>query len=132
MDFIKGIVMLVKAYKMCNILKSLLANRYWSRDKDGSRWSKFSLEPALQCSSVFFYWFSHLLNDRLHLPVPISYYFFHNNQLINVAWSVDVLNLSLKSTPLSKEALVLVMFEWRFHVTFLWDISKKLRARLVF
>ena len=131
MDFIKGIVILVKADKMCNILKSLLTNGYWSRDKDERGWSKFSLDPALQCSSVFFYWFSHLLNDRLHLLVPISYYFFHNDQLINVAWSVNVLNPSLKSTPLSKEAFSLVMFEWSFHVTFLGDISKKLRTRLV-
>ena len=35
MDFMKGIVILVNVDEMCKILKSLLANRFWSRDKGG-------------------------------------------------------------------------------------------------
>ena len=35
MDFMKGIVILVKVDEMYNIIKSLLASRYCSRDKCG-------------------------------------------------------------------------------------------------
>ena len=35
MDFMKGIVILVKVDEMYNILKSLLAIGYWSRDEGG-------------------------------------------------------------------------------------------------
>ena len=34
-DFLKGIVILVNVDEMCKILKSLLANSFWSRDKGG-------------------------------------------------------------------------------------------------
>ena len=37
----KGIVILVKVDEMCNILKRLLATRYWSRDESENGWSKF-------------------------------------------------------------------------------------------
>ena len=35
MGFMKGIFILVKVDEMCNILKSLLTNRFWSRDEGG-------------------------------------------------------------------------------------------------
>ena len=33
MNFMKGIVILVSVDEMYNVLKSLLASRYWSRDE---------------------------------------------------------------------------------------------------
>ena len=36
MDFMKGIVLLVKVNEMGKILKSLLTNSFWSRDEGGS------------------------------------------------------------------------------------------------
>ena len=42
----KGIVILVKKDETYNILKSLLATRYCSRNERGIGWSKFLLEPA--------------------------------------------------------------------------------------
>ena len=36
-DFMKGIFILVKVDEMYNILKSLLATRYWLRDEGGIR-----------------------------------------------------------------------------------------------
>ena len=46
-------------------------------------------------------------------------------QVFNVTSPVNyVLNLILKSTLLSKETFLLVMFEWRFHIKGLGDISK--------
>ena len=38
MDFIKGIVILVKLDVMCNIWKSLLVTAYWFRDDGGVGW----------------------------------------------------------------------------------------------
>ena len=35
MDFMKGIFILVKVDEMYKILKSLLTNRFWSRDEGG-------------------------------------------------------------------------------------------------
>ena len=35
LGFMKGIVILVKADEIYNILKCLLATRYWSRDEGG-------------------------------------------------------------------------------------------------
>ena len=35
MDFMKGIVRLVKVDDMCKVLKIPLANRFWSRDRIG-------------------------------------------------------------------------------------------------
>ena len=37
----KGIVILVKVDEMYNILKSLLATGYWSRDEGGIGWSNY-------------------------------------------------------------------------------------------
>ena len=34
-DFLKGIVILVKVDEMCKILKSLLDNHFWSKDAGG-------------------------------------------------------------------------------------------------
>ena len=62
MDFMKGIVILVKVDEMCNILKSgshCLQVERW-------RWSKFLLESALECPYVYFYNPS-LLRGRLYL-----------------------------------------------------------------
>ena len=33
---------------------------------------------------------------------------------------------ALKSTPLAKGALLIVMFEWRFHIKISGNVSKKL------
>ena len=70
-----GVVILVKVNEMYNILKILLANRYWSKDKGGIGWSKFLLESGLECPHV--YYIPALLRSRLPLLVTISYYFFH-------------------------------------------------------
>ena len=51
LDFMEGII-LVKTDEMYNILKSLLATRYWSRDEGGIKWSKLLLESALQCPYI--------------------------------------------------------------------------------
>ena len=45
MDFMKGIVRLVKVNEMYKILKSPLANRF--RSRDGIGWTKFLLEFAI-------------------------------------------------------------------------------------
>ena len=72
-DFMKGIVILVKVDEMRKILKSLPANRFWSRDRIRSL--KFLLlESAFQYSYVCHV--PALLRARLHLLVTISYYFF--------------------------------------------------------
>ena len=47
MDFMKGIVILVNVDEMYKILESLLANRFWSRDKGAIGWSKFLLSLLL-------------------------------------------------------------------------------------
>ena len=74
MDFMKGIVILVKADEMYKILESLLANRFWLRDEGEIGWSKILLESAFQCPYV--YCVPALLRGRLHLLVTIYYYFF--------------------------------------------------------
>ena len=74
MEFMKGIFMLVKVDEICNILKSLLATGYWSKDKGYvGKWN-FLMESALQFPSVFYV--SPFLRGRLHLLVTICYYFF--------------------------------------------------------
>ena len=67
----KGIVILVKVDEMYKIFKSLLANRFWSRDGIGG--PKFLLESAFQCAYV--YYVPALLRRRFHLIVTISHYF---------------------------------------------------------
>ena len=47
MDFMKGIVILVNVDEMYKVLESLLANRFWSRDKGAIGWSKFLLSLLL-------------------------------------------------------------------------------------
>ena len=71
LGFMKGIVILVKADEIYNILKCLLATRYWSRDKGGIGRPKFFLESVLQCPYV--YYVPALLRGRLHLlnTIPI-------------------------------------------------------------
>ena len=49
----------------CTVSWSLRVTGYWSRDNDGIGWSKFLLEPALECQNV--YYAPSLLKDRLHL-----------------------------------------------------------------
>ena len=99
---------------MYKILKSLLANRFWSRD--GIVWLKFLLESAFQCLHV--YYVPALLRGRLHLLVTISYYFsfikFSYIVKVNMTSKLRFEPSVLKSTPLSKRALLLVMSEWRF------------------
>ena len=72
MDFMKGIDMLVKVDEMYNILKTLLATRYWSRDEGGIGGSEFWLS-SLQCPYV--YYVPALLGGKFHLFTMISYYF---------------------------------------------------------
>ena len=67
------IVVLVKTDEMYKTFKSLLANRFWSRDECGIGWSKFLLESVFQCPYV--YYILALLSGRLHLHVTISYCF---------------------------------------------------------
>ena len=52
----------------------------------------------------------------------IFYFYFHKFQISNVMvfWT-----LSLVSTPISKGALLLVMFEWSFHINNFGRISQK-------
>ena len=63
-DFMKGIVILVKADEM-EISWSLLATVYWLRDEDEIRWSKFIQESALECPYI--YYTPPLLWGRLYL-----------------------------------------------------------------
>ena len=63
-DFMKGIVILVKADEM-EISWSLLATVYWLRDEDEIRWSKFIQESALECPYI--YYTPPLLRGRLYL-----------------------------------------------------------------
>ena len=44
---------------------SMLSTVYWSRDEGGNGWSKFLLEPALECSYV--YYVANLLRGRLYV-----------------------------------------------------------------
>ena len=44
---------------------SMLSTVYWSRDEGGIGWSKFLLEPALECS--FVYYVAPLLRGRLYV-----------------------------------------------------------------
>ena len=49
MEFMKGIFILVKTDEMHKILKSLLANRYWSRDESEIESPNFLIESGFHC-----------------------------------------------------------------------------------
>ena len=53
MDFMKGIAILVKADEKYNILESLLATHYCSRDEGGIGKSNVLLESGLQRPYVY-------------------------------------------------------------------------------
>ena len=49
MEFMKGIFILVKTDEMHKILKSLLVNRYWSRDESEIGSANFLMESGFHC-----------------------------------------------------------------------------------
>ena len=61
MDFMKWIVILINIDEMYKILESLLANRFWSRDKGSVGWSKFV--SFFVCLSLPF------IDRRFHIKV---------------------------------------------------------------
>ena len=87
MDLMKGIVILVKKDETYNILKSLLATRYCSRNERGIGWSKFLLEPA---SSMFICLLRPcFIKEQVSSPCHnFLLHFFHKIRITNVTLPV--------------------------------------------